>query len=178
VATALDLQLFSADRIRKERAGLQPDIPQHTAYGTGLYSAAVTRATYDALTELACQHLVGGQSVILDASFSKRTERQRLAALAHEVGADCCLLECVAPVASMRQRLEQRQRAAASISDGRWEIFASFQHAYEPVQADELAWHVRLDMTQSVEACVQQALAALEEGRAERDQHARHSCSD
>ena len=78
----------------------------------------------------------------------------------------------------MRQRLEQRQRAAASISDGRWDIFAPFQHAYEPVQADEPAWHVRLDTTQGVEACVQQVLAALEEGRIERDQHARHSRSD
>jgi len=64
-----------------------------------------------------------------------------------------------------RQRLEQRQRTAASISDGRWDIFALCQRAYEPVPADAPAWPVRLDTTQSAEACGQQALAAIEVGR-------------
>jgi hypothetical protein len=65
----------------------------------------------------------------------------------------------------MRQRLEQRQRAATSISDGRWDTFMQFQYSYEPVQEDEPAWHVRLDTTQEMAQCVQHALGAIEEGR-------------
>ena len=37
------------------------------------------------------------------------------------------------------------------------------------VQADEPAWHVRPDTTQGIEAGVQQALVAIEVGRAEGD---------
>ena len=54
-------------------------------------------------------------------------------------------------------------------------LWAQLQHAYEPVQADEPAWHVRFDTTQCSEACVHRALAAIEVGRAEGDQHSQHS---
>jgi len=165
VAAALDAHVFSADRVRKERAGLTPETPQRVAYGTGLYSAATTQQTYDALADLARQSLTRGESVMLDASFAKRAERVRMTALARALGAECYLLECLAPEQAIRKRLEQRQRAAMSISDGRWDIFTQFQHSYEPVQEDEPAWHVRLDTTQDMAQCVQQALGAIEEGR-------------
>lgn len=165
VAAALDAHVYSADRVRKERAGLAPETPQQVAYGTGLYSATMTQQTYDALADLARQSLSRGQSVVLDASFAKRAERVRMATLARALGAACYLLECLAPEGVIHQRLEQRQRATTSISDGRWDIFSQFQHSYEPVQEDEPAWHVRLDTTQDVAPCVQHALGALEEGR-------------
>ena len=165
VAHALDLQVFSSDRVRKERAGLQPETRQRVAYGTGIYGASASRGTYDVLADLAREALLHGRSVVLDAAFSKQAERQRMATLADEVGADLFLLECLAPEDVIRHRLETRVRAPESISDGRWEIFPQFQRDYESVQEIEPACHIRLDTTQCIELCVQQPLAAIQEGR-------------
>ena len=165
VAQALGFQVFSSDWVRKERAGLQPETPQRVAYGAGIYGTSASRGTYDVLADLAREALLHGRSVVLDAAFSKQAERQRMATLADEVGADLFLLECLAPEDVIRHRLETRVRAPESISDGRWEIFPQFQRDYEPVQEIEPACHIRLDTTQCIELCVQQALAAIQEGR-------------
>ena len=163
VAAALGLQRFSSDRVRKELAGVAPESFQPVVYGEGLYSATMTQRTYDALADLAGQALRRGDSVVLDASFSKRAERRRMATLARETGARCCVLECWAPEATLRVRLREREHSPASISDAREEILSQFLRDYEPLQADENICCVHLDTTQSIEQCVQQALAGLQE---------------
>jgi aminoglycoside phosphotransferase family enzyme/predicted kinase len=165
IATALDLTLYSSDRVRKELAGVAPETSRRAAYGAGLYSAATTQRTYDVLADLARQALSRGTSVILDASFAKHAERRRMAALAQEMQARCCVVECWAPEEVLRSRLRGRERSLASVSDAREEILSSFQHDYEPMQAGEGACRVRLDTTQSIGQCVLQALAAIHEQR-------------
>jgi predicted kinase len=162
IAAALDLNLFSSDRVRKEMAGIAPETSQRAAYGAELYSPATTQRTYDALADLARQALKRGESVILDASFAKRRARQRMAALAQEMRARYGVFECWAPEATLRERLRARKRLPTSISDAREEILSQFQRDYEPVQADEASCCVRLDTTQGVEQCVQQALATIQ----------------
>ena len=137
IAAALDLDLFSSDRVRKELAGVAPESSQQAAYGAGLYSATATRHTYDALADLARQALSRGDSVVLDASFAKQAERRRMAMLAREMGAHCCVVECWAPETALRARLRQREHSPASISDAREEILSQFLHDYEPLHADE-----------------------------------------
>ncbi len=169
VAAALDLRLLSSDRIRKERAGLAPQTPQHVAFGTGLYSASASEQTYEALADLARTALQQGESVMVDAAFPKQVQRALVQAAATEVGADCYLLECQASEVVIRARLEQRMRTPGTISDGRWALFPQMQQQYEPVQASgqerDNTCYIRLDATQAVEHCVQHALAAIQEGR-------------
>jgi predicted kinase len=173
VAEALDCRLFSSDRLRKERAGLSPETPQQVPFGAGLYSASTSEATYATLAELARSALQQGESVVVDAAFSKQAQRTLIQRVAAEIGAECYLLDCVAPEAVIRERLEQRVRTPGSISDGRWRIFRQFQRQYEPVQASgpELndMDYIRLDTTQPVERCVQQALAEIQAGRSAAD---------
>ena len=163
IATALDLALYSSDRVRKELVGVAPETSQRAAYGAGLYSAATTQRTYNVLADLARQGLSRGTSVLLDASFAKHAERQRMAALAQEMNAQCCMIECWAPEEFLRARLREREHSPASVSDAREEILSHFQHDYEPMQAGEGACRVRLDTTQSIQHCVLQALAAIHE---------------
>ncbi|MCH9662985.1 MAG: AAA family ATPase, partial [Gammaproteobacteria bacterium] len=134
VSTALDLRLISSDRLRKEQAGLAPETPQREAFGAGLYSPATSAQTYDTLADLARTALQQGESVMLDAAFSKRAQRALMQDVATDVGAECYLLDCVATEAVIRDRLEQRMRTPGSISDGRWAIFPQFQRQYEPVE--------------------------------------------
>jgi uncharacterized protein len=165
IAAALDLDLFSSDRVRKSLARVSPEKSQQAAYGTGLYSATTIGHTYEALADLARQALGRGQSVVLDASFAKQAERRRMATLAREMGAHCCAIECRAPEATLRARLRQREQSLASISDAREEILSQFLRDFEPLHADESIYCVHLDTTQSVEQCVQQALAGIQEQR-------------
>jgi len=161
MAAALGLDVFSSDRVRKKLVGASPQSSQRADYGEGIYGEDMTRRTYDAMADLARHSLVQGQSVLLDASFSKRAERQRVAALAHENGARVCLLECLAPESVLRHRLQAREQSAESVSDAQEDILSAFKRDYEPVRAGEWSCHVRLDTTQEVEHCVQQALAAM-----------------
>ncbi|GIX47209.1 MAG: kinase [Candidatus Tectimicrobiota bacterium] len=164
LAAALDLRRFSSDCLRKQLAGLAPETPQRVAYGTGIYSAEATRRTYERLAELAEAALHQGESVILDASFAKRAERQRCQALAARLGAECFVLECLAPPEVIRQRLAARQHQP-SVSDGRWELFAAFQRDYEPVTEFDPAHHLRIATTGDAERSLYEALAAIHAGR-------------
>jgi aminoglycoside phosphotransferase family enzyme/predicted kinase len=166
VAEALELEVYSSDRIRKERAGLTPDTPQHVAYGTGLYSAAMSEQTYEALATSARDALQRGASVIVDAAFPKQAQRAQFQALAQAAGADCYLLECLVPEEVLRARLEQRTQTPGGISDGRLEILPQFKQRYEPVRKIGKMDPIRLDTAQPIVKCVQHALAAIEEGRA------------
>jgi hypothetical protein len=161
MAAVLDLDVFSSDRVRKKLVGASPQSSQRVDYGEGIYGEDMTRRTYDAMADLARHSLVQGESVLLDASFAKRAERQRVAALAHENGARVCLLECLAPESVLRTRLQAREQSAEAISDAREDILSAFQRDYEPVRASEWSCHVRLDTSRDVEHCVQQALAAI-----------------
>jgi predicted kinase len=127
-----------------------------------MYSDAARQRTYEAMADLARNALLQGRSVCLDATFAKRVERQRIAALAQEVGARVCLIECLAPESVIRERLRQRAQAPDVISDAREDILAPSRQAYEPVQAPESTCHVALDTTQRLEHCVRQALATIQ----------------
>jgi predicted kinase len=162
MAAALDLDVFSSDRVRKELVGASPQSSQRADYAQGIYGDDVNRRTYDALADRARHALVQGQSVLLDASFAKRAERDRVAALAHEIGARGCLLECLAPESVIRTRLKAREQSVEAVSDAREDILSDFQRNYESVREDTWACHVRLDTTQDVDRCVQQALATID----------------
>jgi aminoglycoside phosphotransferase family enzyme/predicted kinase len=165
IAEALGLELLSSDQLRKELAGLTPEMSQRVRYGEGLYDPSSIRRTYEALAELAREVLRRGDSVIIDASFAKRAERLRMTALAREMKAQCYVIECLAPEAVLRERLRERERSSTSISDAREEILEQFRDAFEPIQSDEEACWVCLNTAKSLDACVQHALAAIEEQR-------------
>ena len=69
--------VLRSDELRKQRAGLDPGVRQAAPYKEGLYSPAVTDATYTTLFDEARLLLENGQSVIIDASFSGATRARR-----------------------------------------------------------------------------------------------------
>ncbi len=172
IAEALDLCRFSSDRVRKERAGLSPEVPQRVAFGDGLYSPSTSEQTYEALADLARCALQQGRSVVVDAAFSKQAQRTSIQRVGTATGAECYLVDCVAPDDVIRERLTQRMRTPGSVSDGRWAIFPQFKQQYEPVDVATLeapTRYIRLDTTQPVERSVQQALAEIQKERSAYD---------
>jgi hypothetical protein len=109
--------VLRSDEIRKELSGMSPLEPAPAPYGEGIYSPAATAATYDALLARAEQLLRRGESVIVDASFSKVRWRTAAAQTAAGAWADLTALRCVLPPRLAAARLAERAAAGGTASD-------------------------------------------------------------
>ncbi len=154
LASALQSQLgwalFSSDTTRKQLAGLQPEQPSADEFGKGLYSSEWTARTYAALRDEVASVLSTGRSVLLDASFLQRAERQMLVQIAVEHSAQVIFVECTCPREVVLQRLARRweQRVqgkhaffagSAQASDGRPELYDKQRATWEDFDASEKA---------------------------------------
>jgi aminoglycoside phosphotransferase family enzyme/predicted kinase len=109
IGEELGLPVLSSDRIRKELAGLDPETPAGAAYGTGLYDEAHSRRTYRELTGRAEQLLARGESVILDASWTRAGDRGLAVAAAARTHSHLIGLRCVAPAEVAAARMVGRR---------------------------------------------------------------------
>ena len=132
-ATTLRLR---SDVERKRLHGLAPLERSHSTPAGGIYTAEATRRTYALLHATAAMVLDAGWSVVVDAAFLKRHERDSFRALAAERGADFAILACSAPLDEMRHRLETRQHDA---SEATVEVLERQLDWVEPLATDETA---------------------------------------
>jgi uncharacterized protein len=120
-----------SDVVRKSLAGepLSGRTTGERSYDDGIYGADYNRQTYQALLKSAQGELEGGRSVIIDATFRRRGDREEFRSLAAKMGAKFHLLETRCPENIIKERLERRLLDPDEVSDGRWEIY--------PLQAAE-----------------------------------------
>jgi aminoglycoside phosphotransferase family enzyme/predicted kinase len=123
-----------SDVLRKQLAGLDPHDEHKVPFGTGIYSSEWTQKTYEALLEEARRELAKGNSIILDASWSKARYRALAREAAGEREALFAVMECSAPDDVLHVRLSKPTR---SITDGRLELLDDQRAAYERPQAEE-----------------------------------------
>ncbi|HCI79714.1 MAG TPA: hypothetical protein DHW02_08490, partial [Ktedonobacter sp.] len=94
---AHSIDLPEADSIRKQLAHVDPAIPLPEAVDQGSYSHDWSARTYETLCWEARKVLALGRSVILDASFIRRRDRDMMVQTASEVGATVFFVECLCP---------------------------------------------------------------------------------
>lgn len=170
----LGWELFSSDVVRKGLAQIDPARPQADAFGQGLYNAKWTARTYDALRHQASEALSSGRSVLLDASFLRRTDRQAIAREAAIQGAVVLFVECVCPRAVALQRLAQRwqvrvERGSLSperssfASDGRPDLYDAQCARWDTFLPDKEpnVEHIVVTTTQPLVVNVEQILDAV-----------------
>jgi aminoglycoside phosphotransferase family enzyme/predicted kinase len=121
LSETLDIPLLRSDEVRKSLAGGK--VPK-----AKLYSPGFSQKTYAALFDRARRLLKKGQSVILDASFSKRSYRQGLKDLAKSSDVDYLFIETVLPKKIALQRLKARR---GDVSDAGPELLTWFINNYE-----------------------------------------------
>lgn len=109
--------LISSDRLRKRLAGMEAsDHPDHEV-DAGLYAPERREAIYEAMLERAASVVESGRTAILDASFTRRADRDRARAWAEAHGVPVRLVEVRCDPEIARERLAARQRAGADPSD-------------------------------------------------------------
>jgi predicted kinase len=160
--------LFASDRIRKRLAGVplrgKPDASERSA----LYVKEMTEKTYAALIGRTLDRAREGEGAVMDATFSRRTDRRRLRDLLQEEDIGYVLVELTAPDDELRERLavrgakDGRKKKEAPISDAREEDFDHLAARYEAPDALEEKHHFTVETAgRTPESTVDEILAHL-----------------
>jgi aminoglycoside phosphotransferase family enzyme/predicted kinase len=157
LAKRLGLAVIASDVTRKQLAGIPVTEHRFEEFDSGIYSAELSRKTYDKMFSKAGDILGEGGSVVLDASFIKAEERLKAKQVAREMGADFFVIECILDEANIKKRLERRLKGE-TISDGRWEIYQPQKEAFEPVKEAAPPKHAIIDTSKPLEENIRQIL--------------------
>src|SRR5450830_516436 len=126
-----------SDVERKRLFGLAATAKSHSALDDGIYTQAASQRTYHWLHELARGLLAAGWSVIVDATFLKRTERNLFRALATQEGTEFRILAPQASPAQLRARVAARLKKEHDASEATLEVLEQQMAVIEPLDADE-----------------------------------------
>jgi aminoglycoside phosphotransferase family enzyme/predicted kinase len=106
-----------SDVERKRLAGFAAEARTGSHLESGIYGADMTENTYRHLAQFAEILLKAGHSVIVDATFLKREQRERQRRTAERSGAGFLILDCQAPVEVLKDRIHARSRAGGDPSE-------------------------------------------------------------
>jgi uncharacterized protein len=121
LADRLNWSTVDSDTIRKDLRRIDHDdhrVEDHP----NLYSDDTTDATYDQMLRHARLTLAAGESVIIDATWTRARHRDAARRVASEVGAVCVELECRLDPDLAKSRIERRRLETSDASDATPEI--------------------------------------------------------
>ena len=146
LAEVRDWPVIHSDALRKHLAGLAPTDRVPVAFGQGIYDEDFSTRTYAEMLRIAEAHLAAGRSVILDGSYKRAAERERVRQLARDRGARVIFVYCECPPEVARERLGIRLTDPEAISDGRVELFEDQIRDFDPLGPEDRPL-LRLDTT-------------------------------
>jgi aminoglycoside phosphotransferase family enzyme/predicted kinase len=149
----IGLPVINSDVVRKKLAG---DSGRHVvAFEQGIYSQRMTDRTYAEMARLAENEITAGNGAILDATFGRRADRERILRLAEKHSVPFAVIHCVASDETTRGRLAERAKEGKDVSDGRWEIYEQQKETYEPIEDIPAASRLDLDTDAELEHLAQ-----------------------
>ncbi|MDM7943071.1 MAG: AAA family ATPase [Hydrogenophaga sp.] len=128
-----------SDVQRKHLHGLRATQASGSGLNAGLYSPQAHTDTYAHLLERTAQLLREGWSVLVDAAFLRRHEREAFHALARSMGCAFHILATEAPLAVLRERIAARQARGADASEATLAVLDQQLGWLEPLTDDERA---------------------------------------
>jgi hypothetical protein len=128
-----------SDIERKRMFGLTPHERPSAMLTDRLYCDASSERTYQRLLDLARQVLKAGYSVIVDATFLKRADRQRFGELARQQRVSYAILDCHSDLPTLRKRILDRAEAEDDASDADAQVLENQIATDEPLSEDERA---------------------------------------
>lgn len=132
LGSELGWPVFSSDRIRKTLAGLPPTERTPAELREEVYSTRMTEQTYQGLLKQGLAALDAHNGVVLDATFSRRANREFLREACANAHVRLQVVELEAESGKIEDRLRARHESAGEISDARLEDFEKLTAAYEP----------------------------------------------
>ncbi len=129
---ALGWTVLRSDLVRKELAGLPPTADATTTPGSGLYSTSMTDATYRELLRRAERALGLGESVVLDASWTRASARDQASEVARVTASDLVELRCDAPADVAATRIAGRRARGTDASDATADVARALRRDADP----------------------------------------------
>ena len=126
-----------ADVERKRLFDLDSAACSHSPTGGGIYDAPAHARTYARLHTLANSLLRAGWSVVVDATFLKRSDRAAFASLARGLGVPFCILAPQATPQQLQMRILARQAKGGDASEATLAVLAQQMQDMEPLDAHE-----------------------------------------
>jgi aminoglycoside phosphotransferase family enzyme/predicted kinase len=136
LAKELSCPVVSSDRVRKEITGTGVTERRREGYESGIYSEETTARTYGEIISRGEDALEKHNTVILDASFSKRRWRDMLAERSAGAGFNVVFIQTTAPEDVIQKRLIKREKEGTSVSDAGPGMLEKFTADFE--EPDEL----------------------------------------
>lgn len=130
---------LQSDRERKRMHDLSATGSSHSPPGGGIYDTEANHATYQRLQMLAKGTLTAGYSAIVDATFLKKPQRDRLRCLAAELSVPLIILDFPLNEAELRRRIQQRTTKGADVSEADTNVLDYQLAEQQPLAGDELA---------------------------------------
>ena len=128
------LAVVRSDLVRKRLAGLPPDArPTGAEEIARLYSPASSQAVYTALADEAARACAARQAIILDATFQRVADRDRLRAVAARARTPVFWIECRAATPTVHQRLVERAHRDDDPSDATPAVADEQGRRFEPL---------------------------------------------
>jgi aminoglycoside phosphotransferase family enzyme/predicted kinase len=140
-----------ADLLRKHLHGLAAVADSHSNIDSGLYTEKATQQTYHHLAQLAKDLLTANFTVIVDAACLKAWQRKTFEDIANECGVAWRILDCHAPDALLRRRIEAREVAGTDASEAGVAVLNQQILTHEPLTDSEQAHTVRISMTNDLD---------------------------
>jgi hypothetical protein len=161
LARHLDVAVLQSDVVRKELFGSKALEAHVNPFEEGIYSRHASGLTYGRLLLLAQEQLAQGRSIILDATFGRRRQREEAVRLAGDMDAGLIFIECTCADATIKARLAAREERQG-VSDARRHHFEQFKAAFEPLDELPREHCLRIDTDDTAEGNMPRILAAAE----------------
>lgn len=100
------------------------------------YSERKKKKVYDEMLGIAEDLLTKEQNVILDATFFKKSWRQKAFDLGKKQGHPVFLLEVICPENVLKKRIEERYRNKKDFSDADFKVYKIIKSQYEKIERD------------------------------------------
>jgi aminoglycoside phosphotransferase family enzyme/predicted kinase len=128
---------LQSDRERKRIYDLPAAADSQSTVGGGIYSKQANAATYERLRLLAEMVISAGYPAIVDATFLKKTDRDRLRRSAAELQIPLVILDFPVAEAELRRRVQQRAIEGDDVSDADIEVLNRQLATQRPLAEDE-----------------------------------------
>lgn len=137
ISLATDLIHLRSDVERKRYFGFSENAKTQSDPNAGIYSQESTDDIYSHLLEQSKKLLSAGYSVLVDATFLQRQQRNLFRSLAHELATPFIILYCTAENETLQQRVQLREKEGKDASEATEAVLITQQQNQEPLNADE-----------------------------------------
>ena len=140
-----------SDVERKRLFGISETTRDKSGINKGIYTREASQQTYERLLQLTGNIIKAGFSVIVDAAFLKKDQRQPFFDFAKKLNIPYLILRSKADMSIQHQRLRIRQQQDQDASDANNEVLNQQHDQYEPLTNTEKNLAVTVNTTNRVD---------------------------